>query len=103
MPILGEFRLDPQPVGLDEARLAAEAQALEQTLNRNVAIVSVTKDSMHVPLLEQFCSEGIRANGARPRHHAERLPTGHEDVLTAVVVERFAGESAIESFEAQPR
>src|SRR5215218_9704734 len=34
---------------------------------------------------------------------AERLPTGHEDVLTAVVVERFPGESAIESFEAQTR
>jgi hypothetical protein len=31
---------------------------------------------------------------------AERLPTGHEDVLTAVVVERFPAESAIESFEA---
>src|SRR4051794_3610007 len=38
-----------------------------------------------------------------PRHQAERLPTGNEDVLTAVVVERFAGESAIESFEVQPR
>src|SRR4029453_14561035 len=34
---------------------------------------------------------------------AERLPTGHEDVLTAVVVERFPGESAIESFEGQAR
>src|SRR5438874_855348 len=34
---------------------------------------------------------------------AERLLTGHEDVLTAVVVERFPGESAIESFEAQAR
>src|SRR5205807_10444082 len=34
---------------------------------------------------------------------SERLPTGHEDVLTAVVVERFPGESAIESFEAQAR
>ncbi len=34
---------------------------------------------------------------------AERLPTGDEDVLTAVVVERFPGESAIESFEAQAR
>src|SRR4029453_14468599 len=34
---------------------------------------------------------------------AERLPTGHEDVLTAAVVERFPGESAIESFEAQAR
>src|SRR5438552_17143087 len=34
---------------------------------------------------------------------AERLPTGHEDVLTAVVVERFPSESAIQSFEAQAR
>src|SRR5437667_9730347 len=34
---------------------------------------------------------------------AERLPTGHEDVLSAVVVERFPGESAIERFEAQAR
>src|SRR5438552_7600366 len=34
---------------------------------------------------------------------AERLPTGHEDVLTAVVVERFPGESAIESFQLQAR
>src|SRR5438132_8251653 len=34
---------------------------------------------------------------------AERLLTGHEDVLTAVVVERFPGESAIESFEVQAR
>src|SRR5438105_8071121 len=34
---------------------------------------------------------------------SDRLPTGHEDVLTAVVVERFPGESAIESFEAQAR
>ena len=33
----------------------------------------------------------------------ERLPTGYEDVLTAVVVERFPGESAMESFEAQAR
>src|SRR5690349_14868388 len=32
-----------------------------------------------------------------------RLPTGHEDVFTAVVVERFPGESAIESLEAQAR
>ena len=32
-----------------------------------------------------------------------RLPTGHEDVLTAVVVERLPGESAIESFEVQAR
>jgi Winged helix DNA-binding domain len=31
------------------------------------------------------------------------LPTGHEDVLTAVVVERFAGESAVESLEAEAR
>ena len=31
------------------------------------------------------------------------LATGHEDVLTAVVVERFPGESAIESFEAHAR
>src|SRR5439155_1613894 len=34
---------------------------------------------------------------------AGRLPTAHEDVLTAAVVERFPGESAIESFEAQAR
>src|SRR5438105_12484869 len=34
---------------------------------------------------------------------SERLPTGHEDVLTAVVVERFPGESAVESFQAQAR
>src|SRR3954454_9996051 len=34
---------------------------------------------------------------------AGRLPTGHEDVLTAVVVERFPGEPAIESFEAEAR
>src|SRR4051795_11003432 len=34
---------------------------------------------------------------------ADRLPAGDEDVLTAVVVERFPGESAIESFEAQAR
>src|SRR4051794_36963581 len=34
---------------------------------------------------------------------AGRLPTGHEDVLTAAVVERFPGESAMESFEAQAR
>jgi hypothetical protein len=32
---------------------------------------------------------------------AERLPTGHEDVLTAVVSERFPIESAVKSFEAQ--
>src|SRR5687768_18436387 len=30
-----------------------------------------------------------------------RLSTGHEDVLTAFVVERFPIESAVESFEAQ--
>src|SRR6266480_7972743 len=34
---------------------------------------------------------------------AERLPTGHEDVLTAVVVERLPGESAVESFQPQAR
>src|SRR5207244_5211441 len=33
----------------------------------------------------------------------ERLTAGHEDVLVAVVVERFAGESAIESFQPQAR
>src|SRR5437868_15060555 len=33
----------------------------------------------------------------------ERLAAGHEDVLVAVVVERFAGESAIESFQLQAR
>jgi hypothetical protein len=32
---------------------------------------------------------------------AERLATGHEDVLWAVVVERFAGESAGETFQPQ--
>jgi hypothetical protein len=31
----------------------------------------------------------------------ERLASGHEDVLWAVVVERFAGESAVESFQPQ--
>jgi hypothetical protein len=31
------------------------------------------------------------------------LATGHEDVLRAVVVERLAGESAIESFQTQAR
>jgi hypothetical protein len=35
--------------------------------------------------------------------HALGLSTGHEDVLTAVVVERFSIESAVESFEAQAR
>ena len=34
---------------------------------------------------------------------AGRLATGQEDVLGAVVVERFAGESAIESFQPQAR
>ena len=33
----------------------------------------------------------------------ERLASGHEDVLWAVVVERFAGESAVESFQPQAR
>jgi hypothetical protein len=33
----------------------------------------------------------------------ERLAAGHEDVFVAVVVERFAGESAIESFQPQAR
>ena len=33
----------------------------------------------------------------------ERLASGHEDVLAAVVVERFAGESAVESFQPQAR
>jgi hypothetical protein len=33
----------------------------------------------------------------------ERSASGHEDVLWAVVVERFPGESAIESFESQAR
>jgi hypothetical protein len=32
-----------------------------------------------------------------------RLSTGHEDVLTAVVLERFPAESAVESFESQAR
>jgi hypothetical protein len=33
----------------------------------------------------------------------ERLASGHEDVLWAVVVERFAGESAVKSFQPQAR
>jgi hypothetical protein len=33
----------------------------------------------------------------------ERSPSGREDVLRAVVVERFAGESAVESFQPQAR
>ena len=36
-------------------------------------------------------------------HDASALAAGHEDVLTAVVVERLAGKSAIERFQAQPR
>ena len=34
---------------------------------------------------------------------AERLAAGHEDVLVAVVVERFAGESAVETFQLEAR
>src|ERR671926_456102 len=41
--------------------------------------------------------------GAVVTARLERLTTGHEDVLTAVVVERFPGESAIESFQPQAR
>jgi hypothetical protein len=43
--------------------------------------------------------------GQRSRMTRDRgsLPTGHEDVFTTVVVERFARESAVESFEAQAR
>src|SRR3954468_2026592 len=48
-----------------------------------------------------------RGAGMSPRacrdDRGEPLPTGHEDVLTAVVVERLPGESAVESFEAQAR
>jgi hypothetical protein len=33
----------------------------------------------------------------------ERSPSGREDVLRAVVVERFAGESAVESFQPKAR
>jgi hypothetical protein len=33
----------------------------------------------------------------------ERLAAGYEDILVAVFVELFAGESAIESLEAQAR
>ena len=47
---------------------------------------------------------GVRERPWRCRDgQAERLATGHEDVLGAVVEERLAGESAIESFEAQAR
>ena len=38
-----------------------------------------------------------------PSFRFEFLAAGHEDVLVAVVVERFAGESAIESFQPQAR
>ncbi len=38
-----------------------------------------------------------------PATTRRRLSTGDEDVLAAVVVERFPVESAIESFEVQAR
>src|SRR5256885_14889624 len=55
---------------------------------------------MSVPLVAPVCGNVRR----RCRDsQAERSATCHEDVFTPVVIERFAGESAIESFEAQAR
>src|SRR5437763_8912989 len=47
-----------ESVGVDQARLAAESQALEQMPNRNVPIVGLSKDSMHASLLEQVRDHG---------------------------------------------
>lgn len=52
-----------EPVRLDQAPLAAEARALEQTPNRNVAIVGLGKDSVHATLLEEFCHDGRKRLG----------------------------------------
>src|SRR5436190_15727951 len=55
---------------------------------------------MSVPLVAPLCGNvPWRCRDSQ----AERSATCHEDVLTAVVVERFPGESAIQSFEAQAR
>ena len=44
-----------------------------------------------------------KGHRAAPLPLVRRLATGHEDVLRAVVVERLASESTVESFEAQAR
>src|SRR5262245_10631448 len=54
-----------EPVRLDQARLAAEAQAVEQTANRNVAIVGLGEDSVHAALLEQFCHDSRQRFGCQ--------------------------------------
>src|SRR4249919_1939625 len=70
MPLTVQQRVKAQrrplalkPVGLDQTRLAAETQALEQTLDRNVAIVGLSKDAMYATLLEQFCHDGRKRLG----------------------------------------
>ena len=55
---------------------------------------------MSVPLVAPVCGNvPWRCRDGQ----AGRLATGQEDVLGAVVVERFAGESAIESYQPQAR
>src|SRR3954452_12937983 len=72
--------------------------------------IAASSDSTTMPTLSILCSATrpfLRiANRSPPGGRdgqPERLPTGHEDVLTAVVVERLPGESAVERLEAQPR
>ena len=42
-----------EPVGLDEACLAPEAEPLEEAMDREVSIVGLGKDAVHAMLLEQ--------------------------------------------------
>src|SRR5262249_28278690 len=63
-PLPAEQRIDAQrrplalePVRLDQTRLAAEAQALEQTPDPQSALVGLGEDTMYAPPLEQLCQK----------------------------------------------
>ena len=72
-PFPAQHRVDAQrrplalePVSLDQARFAAEAEALEQTANRDIPIIGLSKDSMYLAPVEQFAQDDVRASVARP-------------------------------------
>ena len=57
-------------------------------------------DRVEIPVLERP-QRDVHLGDSKGVVASAVSSTGNEDVLTAVVVERFPGESAIESFEAQ--
>ena len=63
-----------EPVGFDQARLAAKAQPFEHAVNREIAVVRPREDAVHRVMLEQ----PRHHRGERLRRQSAAMPRGRE-------------------------